>query len=164
MKKISPRKRKIIIIVLVAVLVGSLLGVGRVVLQKYNPRQQDNKIHVGNYSAHIVKVDSKKAQKIVDAKGECAKIQYGNRTVYVDHATNGFSNISNTDEMIINGERYYCIYRTNGENYGNGIKLKDGTNFDVIYENCIIAYTCKDKDGIDVIVTYWQPIAKRVHN
>lgn len=111
----------------------------------------DGRIHVGYYSARIF---YGMEQSIVDAADSCACFQYGGRTVYADHASQGFEAIKYNNTMVINGRVYTCIARLQGINTGD-ILLNDGTNCTTKYPGAIIAYTCNDTTGRNITVTYW---------
>ena len=110
------------------------------------------RIYCGNYSARIYNIFS---QAVCDAVDSCVCHGWDGRTVYVDHASQGFDAIKYNNTMVINCRTYTCVARVHGTNTGSDIVLDNGAPYASAYPGTIIAYTCNDTSGRNVTVTYW---------
>ena len=116
-------------------------------------------LSIGSYSAKLYATSS---QSVVDAENSAAYIQWGQKVLIADHASQGFRIIRTlgagatgtiTDDAGTTVLTMASSYQ--GTNTGNGINLSDGSPAENKADGTYILYTCNDSEGVSVTVTYW---------
>jgi len=116
-------------------------------------------LSIGSYSA---KLYASSSQSVVDAENSAAYIQWGQKVLIADHASQGFRIIRTlgagatgtiTDDAGTTVLTMASSYQ--GTNTGNGINLSDGSPAENKADGTYILYTCNDSEGVSVTVTYW---------
>lgn len=116
-------------------------------------------IKIGRYSANVYwgTYDSAIDQQIVDNKNSAVMFYWQNHLVVGDHAHQGFRVVKNSKigtQAYLDGRKIQLVSKYQGYNDGS-LNANDIGGIENIQDGEICMYTCNDRTGYSITLTFW---------